>query len=218
MACAFTWSLKELCLLRYRHVCFYTHGRTYTLYCLNQAWQALQTTSRCLCLLYLFFSFTTQVTFFNPVIERRPKLQRQKKIFSKQQGGRKVRNMSHFGLNSLCNPICFPKWWVSGILSPGKTFLRAPQMNINIATWGRLMRRAIPSVNNSFSPQVAELGSALSPETGILGHPDSPSLSRYTRYKYHVNMLLHETLIWYCLLLVGPDHCSCQCMYTVQLF
>uniref|UniRef100_A0AAY4E557 protein kinase C n=1 Tax=Denticeps clupeoides TaxID=299321 RepID=A0AAY4E557_9TELE len=28
-----------------------------------------------------------EVTFFNPVIERRPKLQRQKKIFSKQQGG-----------------------------------------------------------------------------------------------------------------------------------
>uniref|UniRef100_A0AAR2L7G0 protein kinase C n=1 Tax=Pygocentrus nattereri TaxID=42514 RepID=A0AAR2L7G0_PYGNA len=85
-----------------------------------------------------------EVTFFNPVIERRPKLQRQKKIFSKQQG---------------------------------KTFLRAPQMNINIATWGRLVRRAIPSVNNSFSPPVAELGSALSPEPGP--HPDSPSLSRY---------------------------------------
>uniref|UniRef100_A0A3B4BSU7 protein kinase C n=2 Tax=Pygocentrus nattereri TaxID=42514 RepID=A0A3B4BSU7_PYGNA len=83
-----------------------------------------------------------EVTFFNPVIERRPKLQRQKKIFSKQQG---------------------------------KTFLRAPQMNINIATWGRLVRRAIPSVNNSFSPPVAELGSALSPEPGP--HPDSPSLS-----------------------------------------
>ncbi|XP_012516615.1 PREDICTED: serine/threonine-protein kinase N2 isoform X2 [Propithecus coquereli] len=63
-----------------------------------------------------------EVTFFNPVIERRPKLQRQKKIFSKQQG---------------------------------KTFLRAPQMNINIATWGRLVRRAIPTVNHSgtFSPQ-----------------------------------------------------------------
>ncbi|XP_062853392.1 serine/threonine-protein kinase N2 isoform X2 [Trichomycterus rosablanca] len=85
-----------------------------------------------------------EVTFFNPVIERKPKLQRQKKIFSKQQG---------------------------------MTFLRAPQMNINIATWGRLMRRAIPSGNNSFSPQVAELGPALSPETGILGHPDSPSIS-----------------------------------------
>uniref|UniRef100_A0A667ZZZ3 protein kinase C n=1 Tax=Myripristis murdjan TaxID=586833 RepID=A0A667ZZZ3_9TELE len=64
-----------------------------------------------------------EVTFFNPVIERRPKLQRQKKIFSKQQG---------------------------------KTFLRAPQMNINIATWGRLVRRAIPTVStNSFSPQDA---------------------------------------------------------------
>uniref|UniRef100_A0A672JEC6 protein kinase C n=1 Tax=Salarias fasciatus TaxID=181472 RepID=A0A672JEC6_SALFA len=67
-----------------------------------------------------------EVTFFNPVIERRPKLQRQKKIFSKQQG---------------------------------KTFLRAPQMNINIATWGRLVRRAIPTVStNSFSPQAAEMG------------------------------------------------------------
>uniref|UniRef100_A0A8C2JY21 protein kinase C n=1 Tax=Cyprinus carpio TaxID=7962 RepID=A0A8C2JY21_CYPCA len=83
------------------------------------------------------------VTFFNPVIERRPKLQRQKKIFSKQQG---------------------------------KTFLRAPQMNINIATWSRLMRRAIPSINTSFSPQAAELGSALSPETVPIGHPDAHSL------------------------------------------
>ncbi|CAB1325905.1 unnamed protein product [Coregonus sp. 'balchen'] len=67
-----------------------------------------------------------EVTFFNPVIERRPKLQRQKKIFSKQQG---------------------------------KTFLRAPQMNINIATWGRLVRRAIPTVStNSYSPHVPEIG------------------------------------------------------------
>uniref|UniRef100_A0A3Q4G6U1 Protein kinase N2a n=2 Tax=Pseudocrenilabrinae TaxID=318546 RepID=A0A3Q4G6U1_NEOBR len=72
-----------------------------------------------------------EVTFFNPVIERRPKLQRQKKIFSKQQG---------------------------------KTFLRAPQMNINIATWGRLVRRAIPTVStNSFSPQAAETGSSSLP-------------------------------------------------------
>uniref|UniRef100_A0A671LV65 Serine/threonine-protein kinase N2-like n=1 Tax=Sinocyclocheilus anshuiensis TaxID=1608454 RepID=A0A671LV65_9TELE len=63
-----------------------------------------------------------EVTFFNPVIERRTKLQRQKKIFSKQQG---------------------------------KPFLRAPQMSIG--TWGRLVRRAIPSPNNSFSPQVAML-------------------------------------------------------------
>ncbi|CAF96367.1 unnamed protein product, partial [Tetraodon nigroviridis] len=81
-----------------------------------------------------------EVTFFNPVIERRPKLQRQKKIFSKQQG---------------------------------KTFLRAPQMNINIATWGRLVRRAIPTVStNSFSPQAAE--------TGHSGLPGSPTPSRYS--------------------------------------
>ncbi|XP_030669428.1 serine/threonine-protein kinase N2-like isoform X2 [Nomascus leucogenys] len=62
------------------------------------------------------------VTFFNPVIERRPKLQKQKKIFSKQQG---------------------------------KRFLRVPQMNIIIAIWRRLVRRAIPTVNHSgtFSPQ-----------------------------------------------------------------
>ncbi|XP_066548698.1 serine/threonine-protein kinase N2 isoform X2 [Amia ocellicauda] len=79
-----------------------------------------------------------EVTFFNPVIERRPKLQRQKKIFSKQQG---------------------------------KTFLRAPQMNINIATWGRLVRRAIPSVNNSFSPQVPDLAA----ESPTESHPSSPS-------------------------------------------
>ncbi|XP_063056590.1 serine/threonine-protein kinase N2 [Engraulis encrasicolus] len=89
-----------------------------------------------------------EVTFFNPVIERRPKLQRQKKIFSKQQG---------------------------------KTFLRAPQMNINIATWGRLVRRAIPSVNNSYSPQVPEL-SELGPENDNTpsGPSDSPTLSSTT--------------------------------------
>uniref|UniRef100_A0A8K9X280 protein kinase C n=1 Tax=Oncorhynchus mykiss TaxID=8022 RepID=A0A8K9X280_ONCMY len=84
-----------------------------------------------------------RVTFFNPVIERRSKLQRQKKIFSKQQG---------------------------------KTFLRAPQMNINIATWGRLVRRAIPSVNNSFSPaQLPDMGTELGPESQSILHLASPS-------------------------------------------
>ncbi|KAJ8357400.1 hypothetical protein SKAU_G00201940 [Synaphobranchus kaupii] len=53
----------------------------------------------------------------------------------------------------------------------GKTFLRAPQMNINIATWGRLVRRAIPSVNNSFSPQVPDLPS----ETTPASQPGSPT-------------------------------------------
>ncbi|XP_056091533.1 serine/threonine-protein kinase N2 [Rhinichthys klamathensis goyatoka] len=78
-----------------------------------------------------------EVTFFNPVIERRTKLQRQKKIFSKQQG---------------------------------RTFLRAPQMSIG--TWGRLVKRAIPSPNNSFSPQVAELAA----ETGHSSLPGTPAL------------------------------------------
>uniref|UniRef100_H3AFJ3 protein kinase C n=1 Tax=Latimeria chalumnae TaxID=7897 RepID=H3AFJ3_LATCH len=85
-----------------------------------------------------------EVTFFNPVIERRPKLQRQKKIFSKQQG---------------------------------KTFLRAPQMNINIATWGRLVRRAIPAVNNSgtFSPQASVSGAMSVAESQNLEPPSAPS-------------------------------------------
>ncbi|XP_060753848.1 serine/threonine-protein kinase N2 isoform X2 [Neoarius graeffei] len=75
-----------------------------------------------------------EVTFFNPVIERRTKLRRQKKIFSKQQG---------------------------------KTFVRAPQVNMNMATWGRL-RRAIPSISNSLSPQSgAEQGT----EPGRRVHP-----------------------------------------------
>uniref|UniRef100_A0A8C9TLV2 protein kinase C n=1 Tax=Scleropages formosus TaxID=113540 RepID=A0A8C9TLV2_SCLFO len=87
-----------------------------------------------------------EVTFFNPVIERRPKLQRQKKIFSKQQG---------------------------------KTFPRAPQMNINIATWGRLMRRAIPSMNNSFSPQVSELpAESHHPAPASSRFPSDPSVTR----------------------------------------
>ncbi|KAK7161400.1 hypothetical protein R3I94_004164 [Phoxinus phoxinus] len=62
-----------------------------------------------------------EVTFFNPVIDRVPRLKRQKKVFSKQQG---------------------------------KAFLRARQMNVDIGTWVRLLRNAIPTVNNTgtYSP------------------------------------------------------------------
>uniref|UniRef100_A0AAR2L0D6 protein kinase C n=1 Tax=Pygocentrus nattereri TaxID=42514 RepID=A0AAR2L0D6_PYGNA len=62
-----------------------------------------------------------EVTFFNPVIERGPRLQRQKKVFSKQQG-------EH-------------------------TFLRAKQMDVDIATWVRLLKNMIPSSTstNSYS-------------------------------------------------------------------
>ncbi|TNM97892.1 hypothetical protein fugu_014138 [Takifugu bimaculatus] len=104
-----------------------------------------------------------EVTFFNPVIERRPKLQRQKKIFSKQQGESTTK------ASALRAESPFRRFY-SLSSSPGKTFLRAPQMNINIATWGRLVRRAIPTVStNSFSPQAAE--------TGHSGLPGSPTPS-----------------------------------------
>uniref|UniRef100_A0AAQ4Q523 protein kinase C n=1 Tax=Gasterosteus aculeatus aculeatus TaxID=481459 RepID=A0AAQ4Q523_GASAC len=56
-----------------------------------------------------------EVIFFNPVIERGRKLQRQKKVFSKQHG---------------------------------KAFVRARQMNVDIATWVRLLRNAIPTGSN----------------------------------------------------------------------
>ncbi|XP_040918157.1 serine/threonine-protein kinase N1b isoform X2 [Toxotes jaculatrix] len=60
-----------------------------------------------------------EVTFFNPVIERGNRLQRQKKVFSKQHD---------------------------------KAFLRARQMNVDIATWVRLLRNAIPSGVPSNTP------------------------------------------------------------------
>uniref|UniRef100_A0A672KVC4 protein kinase C n=1 Tax=Sinocyclocheilus grahami TaxID=75366 RepID=A0A672KVC4_SINGR len=58
----------------------------------------------------------TEVRFNNPVIERHPKLQRQKRIFSKEKG---------------------------------KNFLRAAQMNMNFATWGRLMMSVLPPCNST---------------------------------------------------------------------
>lgn len=84
---------------------------------------------------------------------------------------------SYRKLRLFCNLMFIPSfsWSVVPLFpssSPGKTFLRAPQMNINIATWGRLVRRAIPTVStNSFSPQAAEMGH------GSL--PGSPTPCRY---------------------------------------
>uniref|UniRef100_A0A673NCL5 protein kinase C n=1 Tax=Sinocyclocheilus rhinocerous TaxID=307959 RepID=A0A673NCL5_9TELE len=61
-----------------------------------------------------------EVMFFNPVIERGPRLQRQRKVFSKQQG---------------------------------KAFLRAKQMNVDMATWVRLLKNAIPMSTHPTSTQ-----------------------------------------------------------------
>ncbi|XP_077503746.1 serine/threonine-protein kinase N isoform X3 [Amblyomma americanum] len=51
-----------------------------------------------------------EIRFQNPMISRKPRLQRQRKLF----------------------------------IHKGKNFLRPTQMNINVATWGRLMKRAMP--------------------------------------------------------------------------
>ncbi|KAM8828544.1 serine/threonine-protein kinase N2 isoform 2-T2 [Spinachia spinachia] len=79
-----------------------------------------------------------EVTFINPVIERRSKLQRQRRIFPKEKG---------------------------------KDFLRAAQMNMNFATWGRLVMSILPPCSSleSMSPPLASghtaaLSSYASPE------------------------------------------------------
>lgn len=61
------------------------------------------------------FSLLYQIKFLNPMISRKPKLQRQRKIFKQQV----------------------------------KNFPRAKQMNINVATWGRLLKRSSPSIQNA---------------------------------------------------------------------
>ncbi|KAL4218900.1 Serine/threonine-protein kinase N2 [Mactra antiquata] len=77
-----------------------------------------------------------EITFLNPTLSRKPKLQRQRKIFPKHKG---------------------------------KNFLRPGQMNINVATWGRLMKRAIPpqcsesSSTSPFSPTPSSNSTAVRP-------------------------------------------------------
>uniref|UniRef100_A0A3Q4MKZ8 protein kinase C n=1 Tax=Neolamprologus brichardi TaxID=32507 RepID=A0A3Q4MKZ8_NEOBR len=128
-----------------------------------------------------------EVTFFNPVIERGRRLQRQKKVFSKQHG---------------------------------KAFLRARQMNVDIATWVRLLRNVIPSGSStpSFtsSPLTTSAGEIsvekLNLETDHLVKPevktdvvDSPAPvvsemqrfrwgKRWTSLYYHVTIFLFSYL------------------------
>lgn len=65
-----------------------------------------------------------EIKFLNPMISRKPKLQRQRMIFNKQ----------------------------------AKNMPRAKQMNINVATWGRLLKRSTPSIQN----QNSQIGSTTS--------------------------------------------------------
>lgn len=79
-----------------------------------------------------------EVTFINPVIERRSKLQRQRRIFPKEKG---------------------------------KDFLRAAQMNMNFATWGRLMMSILPPCS-SLEPMSPPLAG---PNTGSTSSTISPA-------------------------------------------
>uniref|UniRef100_A0A182MMF5 protein kinase C n=1 Tax=Anopheles culicifacies TaxID=139723 RepID=A0A182MMF5_9DIPT len=72
-----------------------------------------------------------EIKFLNPMISRKPKLQRQRMIFNKQQ----VKNIP-----------------------------RAKQMNINVATWGRLLKRNTTSSAPATSGS-GQLASAASPGT-----------------------------------------------------
>uniref|UniRef100_A0A673J9T5 protein kinase C n=1 Tax=Sinocyclocheilus rhinocerous TaxID=307959 RepID=A0A673J9T5_9TELE len=92
----------------------------------------------------------TEVRFNNPVIERHPKLQRQKRIFPKEKG---------------------------------KNFLRAAQMNMNFATWGRLMMSVLPPCNSTVT--------ALSPPLPG-SEPISPPSLFFSVSLYVVYILFHR--------------------------
>ncbi|XP_032163683.1 serine/threonine-protein kinase N3 isoform X4 [Mustela erminea] len=83
-----------------------------------------------------------QVTFCDPVIERRPRLQRQKRIFSKRRG---------------------------------QDFLRASQMNLSMAAWGRLVMSLLPpcSSPSTISPP------KVCPETPSTPRADPASPSHF---------------------------------------
>uniref|UniRef100_A0AAR2JHT0 protein kinase C n=1 Tax=Pygocentrus nattereri TaxID=42514 RepID=A0AAR2JHT0_PYGNA len=115
-----------------------------------------------------------EVTFFNPVIERVPRLKRQKKVFSKQQG---------------------------------KAFLRARQMNVDIGTWVRLLRNAIPTVNNTgtYSPSSAhtiQSGGSMLIYASKLSELDFPKTSG----KHHTERDFRGVLI--------NSYMLCMCVLT----
>ncbi|XP_071377264.1 serine/threonine-protein kinase N2 [Centroberyx affinis] len=101
----------------------------------------------CLCLEPQGILFI-EVTFINPVIERHPKLQRQRRIFPKEKG---------------------------------KDFLRAAQMNMNFATWGRLMMTILPPCNSleAMSPPLA------GPPTSATSPPGEPAVVKLNFTEEH---------------------------------
>uniref|UniRef100_A0A6Q2WZA8 protein kinase C n=1 Tax=Esox lucius TaxID=8010 RepID=A0A6Q2WZA8_ESOLU len=113
--------------------------------------------SMCLCLEPQGLLFT-EVTFINPVIERHPKLQRQKRIFPKEKG---------------------------------KNFLRAAQMNMNFATWGRLMMSVLPPCTGSLQ--------AMSPPMGgpdLTSPPSAEKTAVSTPPPFHVPLCSGARAFW----------------------
>ncbi|KAL7834895.1 hypothetical protein SRHO_G00291420 [Serrasalmus rhombeus] len=96
----------------------------------------------------------TEVRFINPVIERHPKLQRQKRIFPKEKG---------------------------------KNFLRAAQMNMNFATWGRLMMSVLPPCSSTITAMSPPLAASDLPSPPLPVGPDpiSPPSAEKTSMSNH---------------------------------
>lgn len=101
-----------------------------------------------------------QVTFINPAIERRSKLQRQRRIFPKEKGNNlKMLFLELLVLTLTCMSCTVSIFWIFFYLFffTGKHFLRAAQMNMNFATWGRLMMSILPPCSSlePMSPPLA---------------------------------------------------------------
>jgi len=92
-----------------------------------------------------------EIKFLNPMISRKPKLQRQRKIFKQQV----------------------------------KNFPRANQMNINVATWGRLLKRSAPSLHNSRNSE--------SPPSGEI------------RFDLMIRAEISAELLYFIIFIVGPQ-------------
>ncbi|EDO43312.1 predicted protein [Nematostella vectensis] len=86
-----------------------------------------------------------EVTFLNPMVTRKPKLQRQKKLFH---------------------------------IHKGKNFLRAGQMNTNVATWARLLKRAAPANCTTNSTALSPNSASQAPYQGLTATP--PRSQPYT--------------------------------------
>jgi len=107
------------------------------------------------------------------MISRKPKLQRQRKIFKQQ----------------------------------GKNFPRANQMNINVATWGRLLKRSSPSIQDNHTQPSSE-----SPPSGmnicrqdvwnclLSGHVDRPPSEYLNTHNcvFYINGIIAKILTTCC--------------------